>query len=442
MKWLIINTEAFSPAGKGKEPVLTFDDLPWVVRKFLSAFPSPLIVLDESSKIKCRAPTKESKKSARSRLIRLLNGFGERMIATGTLMSKSPVNLLDQYDFLDRGYFPESPYEFAERYCVMMTLKTARGRRVLVSQKVWDEVRDYVKRQYLRCGEYQVPHAKNTMHHKFGIREDLVDHIIQHKKYTPFINQEELERRVARCTMFVRRSDVFDTRHERFVHDPIPRPVEIPAKAKKIAKELVDLGFTDNLALGKAAALELFIRLQDVCNGFEPVKDGDGRVTYRPFAENPKLEEMVELLEEMGDEQVAIFSSRTALLEAICRRLGEEGVSFVCYDGSAKDAEKKMAEGAFERKDARVFVANPSSAAYGLNCLGSCSYLIWMCVDGSVEKEYQARHRLLRGQLTEPKIAYKVYVKDSVEERVWDALRVGKELIEAENRKEKFMFKE
>jgi hypothetical protein len=66
--------------------------------------------------------------------------------------------------------------------------------------------------------------------------------------------------------------------------------------------------------------------------------------------------------------------------------------------------------------------------------------MVWMCIDGSVEKYHQAMSRLLRGQLTEPKFSYAVYAGGSVEERQWTALKVGRELIEADNRKEKFIF--
>jgi hypothetical protein len=127
------------------------------------------------------------------------------------------------------------------------------------------------------------------------------------------------------------------------------------------------------------------------------------------------------------------------MLEAACGRFQKDDISFVRYDGSANDKEKAGAEKSFEEGEARIFCANPSSAAYGLNCLAKCSYLVWLCIDGSVEKEYQARHRLLRGQLTESKIAYAIYAKGSIEERQWEALRVGQELIGAENRKETFM---
>jgi hypothetical protein len=416
--------------------------LPWVVRKFLSVFPQPFIVLDESSKIKTNTPTKEMNKSSRTRLIKSLNKFGNRCIMTGTLMSKSPLNVVDQYNFLKEGYFPENMWELAEKYCVMQTIRVGRGRRVLISQKDYAAIRMRLKNAFIRGGETQLEAAKESVFKQFAIDYAKQEHIIRHRKYTPFINEKELLRRIAPDTLFVRREDVFDIQFDKFVKEPIMRPVKLSESARRIAGELIKLGFTDRLVLGKAPALELLTRLQDVCNGFEPVKDDEGNVSYRPLPDNPKLDELIELMEEIdvGKNQVVVWVSRKNLLNACAGHFEKEGISFVRYDGDASNSLKEEAERKFSLREVSVFLANQSSGAYGLNCLSQCSYAVYMCVDGSVEKYHQSQHRILRGQLTAPKFSYAVYAEGTVEERQWTALKVGKELIEADNKKEKFIF--
>jgi SNF2 family DNA or RNA helicase len=420
-----------------------FNDLPWVVRKFLSVFPSPFIVLDESSKIKVNQPMKESKKSTRTRLIKLLNKFGDRMIMTGTLMTKSPLNVVDQYNFLRAGYFPESMYDLAERYCVMTTIRVGRGRRVLISKKDYEAVRKRLKNAYTRGGEVWLEAAKGSILKQFSINYTKQEHIIRHRKYTPFLNEQELIRRISPDTIFVKREDIFDVKFDKFVKEPIMRPVELSAEAKRIADELIKLGFTDKLVLGGVPALELMHRLQDVCNGFEPVKDPEtGVVSHIQLKENPKIDALMELLEEIGVEenQVVIWSSRKLLIKACADAFTKAEISYVVYDGDAKDSEKEEAERKFKNREVQVFLANQASGAYGLNCLADCAYAVYLCVDGSVEKYCQARDRLLRGQLTAPKFAYAIYAKGSIEERQWDALRVGQELLSAENSKAIFKF--
>jgi SNF2 family DNA or RNA helicase len=443
MKWLVINTEAFSPKGLKQKKTLSVDDLPWVVRKFLSVFPQPFIVLDEVSRIKTNVPMKEQNKSTRTRLIKLLNKTdSHRCIMTGTLMSKSPLNVVDPFDFLREGYFPENMYDLAERYCVMMTIRVGRGRRVLISQKDYAAIRHRLRNAFVRGGNTQLEAAKESIFRQFSIDYAKLEHIIQHRRYTPFINQKELLRRISQDTLFVRREDVFDIQFDKFVKEPIMRAVELSDEAKRIGNELVDLGFTDNLVLGKAPALELQTRLQDICNGFEPLKDDNGNVTYKPFGENPKTDELLELLGEMDLErnQVVVWASRRNMLDVCAAAFEKEGYSFVRYDGSASDMDKEAAETSFRTREASIFLANQSSGAYGLNSMGQAKYMVWMCIDGSVEKYHQAMSRLLRGQLTEPKFSYAVYAGGSVEERQWTALKVGQELVEADNRKEKFIF--
>ena len=464
MKWLIINTEAFSPKGlkkklaagkalakslKGQQKrqvmqemcTVGFKDLPWVVQKFLSVFKSPFIILDESSFIKTNHAMEECDKSARTQVIKVLNKFGHRCIMTATVMSKSPLNVVDQYNFLKEGYFPESMYDLAEQYCIMVTIRVGRGRRVLITKDIYKNIRERLKNAYINGGEQQVRASMNSIFKQYTIDYQKQEFIIQHRKYTPFINKKELIRRIAPDTIFIKRKDLFDVTFDKFVKEPIMRPVELSDEAKRLGNELVELGFTDNMVLGRAASLELVLRLQDICNGFEPVKV-DEKVTYHPFKENPKIDAFMELLEEIDVEnnQVAVWSSRKNILRACAETLEKEGISYVVYDGDVKERDKKEAERKFVQHEAQVFLTNQASSAYGFNCLEDCSYGIILSVDGSVEKYYQTLHRLLRGQLTAPKFMYGIYAKGSIEERQWETLKVGQELIGAENSKGIFQF--
>jgi hypothetical protein len=456
MKWLIINTEAFSPAGlkrkkvipglKKKRAPMEFNDLPWVIRKFLSAFNSPFIILDESSKIKTTTPTKETNKSSRTQLIKLLNKYGDRAILTATLMSKSPLNTIDQYEFLQEGYFEEDMWEFAEKYCVMTTLKAARGRRVIISKKIYESVRKRLKNAYISGGEGRLKAAMRGVWNQYGINHEKQEHIIRNRKYTPYLNEKELLKNLAPCSLFIKREDIFDITYDKFVKEPIARPVELSKEAKKIANDLIKVGFSDNLTLGKVPALELQIRLQDICNGFEPVEtiiDGERKITYKPFKTNPKLESILEWLEEIDidNNQAVLWCSRKLLIKACAEAFDEAGISYVIYDGSASNKEKAEAERKFKQKEVQVFLVNQGSGAYGLNCLTDCDYGMYICVDGSVEGYYQSYSRMLRGQLKAPKFMYALFIKGSIEERQWDSLRVGQELIGTDNRKEIFIFK-
>jgi len=184
-------------------------------------------------------------------------------------------------------------------------------------------------------------------------------------------------------------------------------------------------------------------RLQDICKGFEPLRNTITKeVTYKPFLENPKTDALLELLEEIDIEhnQVVVWCSRRLMLQSCAKAFEKEGYTFVIYDGSAKDSEKEDAERKFANGEAQIFLANQASGAYGLNCLAQCSYAVYMCIDGSVEKYHQSQHRILRGELQAPKFAYGIYAEGTIEVKQWEALRVGQEILSGENSKDIFTF--
>ena len=474
-KFVIVNTEAFSKSGLKAKKVVTEKDLPEIVQAFLSCCSDPFIVLDESSRIKTNTPVSEQKKSTRTRLIKLLNRYGERMALTGTLMSKSPLNLVDQYQFLDRSAFPEGMFALAERYCIMMTLPARRATRILLPEhsgkedrNSWCGIRKRLARAYAIGGDTRLGLAMAQVTKKLNISYENLLWIIAHKSYKPFKSTAPLMKRFADFTEVVSREDAFNTSLEKYIKAPIVRKVKLSDTAVKLYKQLVELGFTDNLVLGKSAALELSQRLMDVCNGFEPVssclsctEEGaqDGilrntcplhaecrkpKATYNPLKENPKLDAVMELIEEIDPEehQIVVWACRTNFMELICETLNEAGIPTCCFSGQQDEKQKKDAREGFLEGRYRVCVANQQSAAYGVNFMKNCDYTIYACSNASVEQDYQSRHRFLRGETKRMKYAYRIFVEGSVEERIYSALDLGNELIGETNYKETFILKE
>ena len=470
MKFFIINTESFSPQGTGSKRVLTDKDLPEYVQLFLQANPNPFIILDESSKIKTTQPCGEGKKSTRCRLIKRLAAYGQRCALTGTLMSKSPLNVMDQYQFLDSSLFPESMYELAERYCVMETLPVGRGRRVMIPETSsndrasWRGLRNRMLRAFNIGGESRLALCMSSIYKEYSITGSNLKWIYEHDKYTPFRNVDELKKRLEFCTATIRREDVMDISKEKFIRNPMVRKVRLSNEQKNLYNQFVKLGFTDRMVLGTAPALELTARLMDICNGYEPVSgcigctEGNGilkascpyqkectrpKATYEPLKENPKVDAVMELLDEIGtdDNQVVIWSARRNLMDALSARLEEEGISCCLYTGSETEAQKKQSADDFESGKARVCIANPASAGYGVNFMKKCSYAIYACMNNSVEMDWQSRSRLLRGELKEMKYCYRIVMEGSVEERIYSSLDVGNDLLHGEVGREVFELK-
>ena len=112
LSFFIINTESFS-RGLGEEKIKPLLD-------FYSQF--MMVIVDESSTIKNRT-AKRTKN-----LIKICRSIPYKRILSGTPVTKSPLDLFSQCDFLEPGLLGVTNfYAFRARYAVMHTITGARN---------------------------------------------------------------------------------------------------------------------------------------------------------------------------------------------------------------------------------------------------------------------------------------------------------------------------
>lgn len=449
-RYLIVPTQNFSLSVKGHK-VKDASLLPFVVRIMLGLYKKDLYaVLDESSWIKANSPNRKQL-SARNRMIVLLGSLvGNRAAGSGTVITKTPMNIYHQYEFLKPGFWGESENEFFERYTITKKYYYNKKTPVTaISKEDYFEIQNYLRNPQWGLSMYtgkdrdrdEAKITKMSIKHKISMNDVML--ITKSDRYWPYRNLDELMERVACYTVRVRREDVFDIKHDKFIYDPIVRSVPLTTEQRKLYDKLVEDGFSESFYLGKAQALELGIRLQDICIGYEPLKDKKGAVSYKKFKENPKLEELLELLDEIDEaEQVIIWCSRRAAVESVAEALEAEDISFVIYTGDQNEKEKTEAEEIFASKKARVFVGNIAAGSFGLNSLADCNYMIWYCIDDSPERYHQAQHRPLRKESKNPKFAYVLLCEGTMEERQFANIKNGEEFIKFKNKKEDFAYAE
>ena len=448
-EYLVISTQTFGLGVKEHKKKNAFL-LPIIVQLYLGYHKRNIFaVLDESSWIKANTPGKKQL-SARSQMIGLLGGLvNNRAAGTGTMMSKSPMNLYDQYNFLDPHFFPETREEFFNKYTITKTYYSGRKRTTAIEKKEYFEIRDYCRNKEWGLSEFTGKDKERdnikifNLASKYNIWASDVELIAHTDKYWPYRNLEELYSRIAHCTVTVRREDIFDISHDKFVYEPINKPVSLSAEQRRIYNKLVDDGFSAEFYLGKAQAAELNIRLQDICIGFEPLKDDDGNVTYRKFKENPKLNELADLLDEIDEnEQVAIWCSRTNAINSISEMLDKAGITYTKYTGAENKEAKSESERLVKERQVRVFLGNIAAGSFGLNALKDVNYMIWYCTDDSPEKIHQAQHRILRGESKAPKFAYTLLCEGTVEIKQFNSNKNGEVFIKFRNTKEDFAYNE
>lgn len=427
MKCMIVSLESFQ---KGEVP-------PEVVHFLSSCYKKgkePFIILDESSKIKTNNPCKAEKKSKRTQaVLKLGNVKADRCIMTGTFMSKSPVNAYDQMNFLCPSFFQESMFAFAEHYTLRRSLKSVRGARVLLPKKDYDDIRKKLLK--FKANPDSLYGAMNGVKAWYGVSEEDCKFILEHEDYTPFKHLDNLWQRIGDCCMRVKASDVFDRPPK--VYKTVN--LELTKKQKELYLSLQNIHCTDKLTVTNG--LELYLRFQDICNGYEPeeVIDGEGtdeeerNVILHPMTENPKINALMEILEDLGNEQVVVWCSRTQLLYDAKDRADKEGFTTGVFDGKGSDAQRQKDYDGFSKGEVQVLFANQGSGAYGLDRLKEAKYAVYLCNDYSVEKRVQSEDRIYRGEVKENKYIIDLTFKGTCEDRVTEAIKQGKELVSTGN---------
>ena len=421
MKALIVSLESFQRG-----------EIPEEVKKYiLSQHGNVFTILDESSKIKCNEPCKASSMSKRAQAILRLNKIGERCILTGTFISKSPMNAYNQMNFLKDGFFFFFLYAFAEHYVIRRNLPSVRGARITLPEK------DYmiIRKRLLKAKDdkYALTGVIDSVHSFYGITPADCMHILKHEEYTPFKNLDELWARIGDTCMKVDRKTV---------ELPVTKTyrtykVSLTKEQEKLYLQLQNQFCTDHITVDNG--LKLYIRFQDVCNGYEPVDHGDtfderGNVKHNielvPLSANPKLDMLEEIIDDIGDKQVVIWCSRTKLLYDAEKRMKELGYTTAIYDGKINKEEREKGYKAFSEGKIQLIFLNQASGSYGLDGLKEADYAIYLCNSYSVEQRAQSEDRIHRGNITRAKYIIDISCEGTCEQRVTDALKLGKELLD------------
>lgn len=419
MKALIVSLESFQ---KG--------EIPEEVKKYILANHGDIFtILDESSKIKTNNPCKESKKSKRTQAILKLNKIGQRCILTGTFMSKSPLNAYDQMNFLKDGFFSESMYAFAEHYEIRRSLPSVRGARITITPKDYEAIRNRLLKY--KDDPVSLGGAMDGIHSFYGISRDDCFHILQHAEYTPFKNMEELWERIGdTCTRVDRSSaELPETKTYKTCNVPLTK------EQLKLYLQLQNQHCTDNITVDNG--LKLYLRFQDICNGYEPIEteelleNGHHKVELISLKENPKLDMLEEVIDDIGNEQIVVWCNRTRLLYDAEKRIRDKGYTTVIYDGKIDKQLREEGYQKFARKEAQIIFINQASGAYGLDGLKEADYAIYLSNSYSVEQRSQSEDRIHRGKITRNKYIIDIICKGTCEDRITEALKLGQELIDS-----------
>jgi SNF2 family DNA or RNA helicase len=309
-KWLIVGVESLA-AGSAIE----------YVKRFCLTSTKILCAVDESSKIKTHS-------AARSKnVVSLRNSCEYRGILSGTPMTKSPLDLFMQYEFIDPDIIGLGDYyAFRARYAVM--------------------------------GGYE------------------------NRQVIGYENLDELIELISPYTYQVRQSEVFESAKEYVV-----REVELSPKQRASYADLKKysrLDGDDGKVLVVQNVLEKMLRLQEVTGGFVSYEYSDEQIesmrktwgeskklprTYRvPVdGENPKVAEILACAEDYEGPTIVWCAFKDEIY-AVCKALrdvyGDDQV--VEYHGDVDEDQRDQHVQAFLARKARFFVGNAATGGMGL----------------------------------------------------------------------------
>jgi len=343
-----------------------------------------MCVLDESSRLK------NNKSITTKTLLELADDFRYRIVASGTPMPNSELELWGQVRFIQPDVLPTSFYAFRniyfhlERYGQVMHLT---GQYVSRDQM----------REYLSSGWKYVISPES--------RRRLMQEI---KPFTDWVKKEEA-------------LDLPEKIDE-------VREVELNAKEQKAYDEMRDFLITEieGEEITAQVALAKLMKLRQATAGFFYSETGEAV----EIGHATKLKELEEILEELGPQPVIIwvqFHHEVRVIEKmISEKYGADQVATLYSE--TKDKEDSINR--FKNSQVRYLIAHPKSAGHGLTFV-NCSVMVFYSLDYSYESHAQARDRVHRiGQKKSCLYLY-IVARDTIDEELMKVLQRKKGLQEA-----------
>ena len=346
---LIMNVEAFSTK-KGVD----------FAARFLNSH-NTFMVIDESTTIK-------NPGAKRTKNIVSLGKYAKyRRIMTGSPVTKSPLDLYKQCEFLDEYLLDHSSYyTFRTRYAIMRKANfNGRSVEIVVGYKNLGELSDKLK---------------------------------------PFSYR-------------VLKDDCLDLPKKTFMK----RVITLSAEQQKVYKQMKEMALAqlNGKLLTTANALSQLMRLHQITCGHFKANDGSTQTV-----KNNRLNELSELLEEVEGKAIIWAHYQydvQTVIDAIKKEYGDDSV--VDYYGKTPNEERQDNIKKFQSDPkCRFLVGTPSTGGYGLT-LTAASTMIYYSNGYDLEKRQQSEARIDRIGQEKPMTYIDIICEDTVDERIVKALR-------------------
>jgi SNF2 family DNA or RNA helicase len=335
-----------------------------------------MCVIDESQKIKSY-----STKSAKT-VLAVKKIFTSKLILSGTPAPNDESEYWPQMSFLSSDIFPENFFAFRHRYFAL-----TRGNFTLPP------------------GGLSKSELGSLMKKGFKYR------LLSTKKESFFSG-------MAPHVSWIKKEDVLD------LPDQIDetRTVILGAEQRKAYNEMKYKLITEIQGQDVVASVALakLTRLRQIVSGFS--KSDDGNIVV--LKENPKLSELLDCLDDIGDHQVMIFAEYHKEIDDIKSVLKEKaGI----LDGRTED--KNAVISAFKDRSIQYLIAHPLSGGVGLS-FNECDYMVFYSLSYSSENYIQARGRIHRANKKNNATYIHLIAENTIDEIILKCVRDKRDKME------------
>ena len=294
-----------------------------------------LMAIDESTTIK--SPTAKRTKN----ILKVSRGAHYRRILTGSPVTKNPLDLYSQCQFLDEDLLGfSSYYAFKARYAI--------------------EVKRHA--------------SSHSFNHVVGFR-----------------NLDELSYMLGKFSFRVLKEDCLDLPSKIYQ----PRYVEMTKEQEKAYNDLATFAITqlEGETLTVNNTMTMLLRLHQITCGYLPTDDGP------PIPlQNNRLGEMLNVIDETEGKIIIWANYRQSIFDiqlALSKKFGEESVA--TYFGDTKDKDRQDIVKSFQDPESpvRFFIANQQTGGYGLT-LTQAHTVIYFSNNYDLEKRIQSEDRAHR----------------------------------------------
>lgn len=307
------------------------------------------------------------------RCLSLRDKFVRRVAMTATPCPNSPLELFSQINFVKRGILPDKFGQFKDKYFCL-----TRGRQTIESKGL-----DRMAMARLFKQGYI-----------FDFRPGM---------------KEQLMKDIAPICMWVKKSEVLDLPDQIDIKRMVDMTDEMEDVYAQMHKDYITQIADENVVA--QTALVKSLRLRQITSGFSTADNGATVL----LSKNPKLEMLYDIIEEIGNEQVIIWTNYTQERETIHQVL----------PGSARldgqTADKDAIIQSFKSGKIKYLIADKRSVSHGLT-FTACANQVFFSLDYSSELYIQGRDRTHRIGQTRSCTYYHIMVKDSIDEVMFDVV--------------------